>query len=392
MNDSKTVLIDSLFPDPANVRLHDHVNLTAIKASLLRFGQQKPIVVDANGVIRAGNGTWEAAKQLGWQDISVVESELDGPDMTAYAIADNRTAELATWDQDALDKQLAALDDELRDVAYINLDKMLEEENAGAEPSEKDDQVPEVEENPYGVQRGDIWQLGNHRIMCGDSTSKEDVDKLMAGEKADMVFTDPPYGISIGEVTSRKPSNEKLTDGRQLKRNTYRDSPWDHSVINPNIILDHFPDTEEIFLFGANNYANFLPPGNEHGWMVWDKRTTEDSARVAGSDFELCWSKKIHGLKIIKAVWFGPFGHHKKNDGAKRVHPTQKPVKLIDEFFRRWGKDKTLIVDLFLGSGSTLIACEKTKRKCFGMEIDPHYVSVIIKRFEEFTGEKAVKI
>lgn len=216
-----------------------------------------------------------------------------------------------------------------------------------------------------------------HRLLCGDSTDKADVEKLMDGEKADMVFTDPPYGIDLDtDYDSRY----------KQKGNKYRKIENDNKGFDPRFILNQaFPKTKEVFLWGAHNYAHLLPPGSKHTYVCWDK-SNEGQDRARTIDFELCWSKNRHKQAIVRKLWKG---YTAKEKGELRVHPTQKPVEVCEWFFERWGKGLTNVVDLFGGSGSTLIACEKTNRKCFMSEIDPHYCSVIIERWQNFTGKKA---
>lgn len=220
--------------------------------------------------------------------------------------------------------------------------------------------------------------------------NKELTEKHRKQWKADMVYTDPPYGIDLDTDYSNK-SQGKLADGRVRYGRDYRKVHCDNEDYDPNPLLEIFKDVDEIFLWGANNYAHVLPNGRNHGWLVWDKKQTDSGLDSRAGDFELCWSKKIHKFSIIRCIWSGPFGHIKKDDGDHRVHPTQKPVRLAVEIMSRWGKDKTNIVDLYGGSGSTLIACEKTGKHCFMSEIDEHYCSVIIERWQKFTGLKAQK-
>ncbi len=381
--------IDEISFDPANVRLHNEKNIDAIKASLNRFGQQQPIVVDENMVVRAGNGRLEAARQLGWTHINVVVSDLDKVDLVAYSIADNRTGETSSWDEDGLREQLASLDDELRDIAYSDFDLAdLDLDDDKSETSEKDDEIPELEDdNPYGVELGDIWQLGNHRVMCGDSTVKENLDKLMDGQKADMVYTDPPYGMNLNTDYSDQKASNHLIFPRIAKK--HKKILNDDIKYDPSLLLKIFEYVDELFLWGFDYYMDKLPVGCP---IVWDKTGGNDSLMQAGfgSNFELCWSKTSHKRDLIRYTYKGVAGM--KPEDGNRVHPTQKPVGLACYFFDKWGKDKTNIVDLFLGSGSTLIACEKTNRTCFGCELDPHYVSVIINRWEQFTGQKASRL
>ena len=189
---TETVSIDSLVFDPANVRKHPEKNLATIKASLLRFGQQKPIVVDANGVVRAGNGTLMAAKALGWKEIAIVRSSLGGSEATAYAIADNRTAELAEWDEDALSQTLAALQIESDELAVATGFDLKDIEALTAPKEVEEDEVPEPLAEPI-TKSGDLWLLGEHRLLCGDSTKAEDVERLLEGERVSLIMADPPY-------------------------------------------------------------------------------------------------------------------------------------------------------------------------------------------------------
>lgn len=370
-----SVEISTLHTDPKNARKHNVKNLKAIKGSLEKFGQQKPIVVNEARMIIAGNGTFEAAKALGWKDINVVFSKLSKRDERAFALADNRTAELAEWDDGFLDEALKELASFEFDLGSIGFDESFIKKNTTSEPNENNDKVPDVPKNVHKVKRGQVWQLGAHRLMCGDSTSEADVAKLMDGKKADMVFTDPPYGIDLNGDVSRVFSGEK-----HAKK--WDKIKGDSCFFEIKQVLSNFDYCAEQFIWGAN----FL--GLIGNYIVWDKVCQRYDGRPCVSDFELCWSKQKHQQKIFYHEWVGWNGKDATDDGD-RVHPTQKPVALCEWFFDRWGKKTKIVVDLFLGSGSTLIACEKTKRTCFGMELDEHYCSVIIQRWMDFTGQTA---
>jgi len=381
--------ISSLIPDPANARKHSEKNLAAIKGSLARFGQQKPIVVSEKNVVVAGNGTLEAAKSLGWTKIRILKTNLKGSDLTAFGIADNRTGELAEWDPGNLSALLASLKEEDFDLGSIgfddaDLDAMIADTADPVEPGCDEDEVPAQAETR--CKPGDLWILGNHRLLCGDSTNVQHVDRLMNGEKADMVFTDPPYGMNLDTDYSY----QKNSDGRHSKKSqsaTYRPVIQDDQDFDPRFLLEFFKEAREHFWFGSDYYRKSLPDGGS--WIVWDKRTPASSETnfdaVPGSCFELCWSRDKHKRDIARILHCGLYSV--END--KRQHPTQKPVKLAEWFFERWGKPDDLVADLFLGSGSTLIACEKTGRRCYGMEIDPHYCDVILARWEKYSGKEA---
>lgn len=379
------VPINSLVFDPANARKHNQKNINAIKGSLARFKQQKPIVVNYDNVVIAGNGTLQAAIELKWKDIAVVRTDLDGSDLTAFGLADNRSSELAEWDLDNLGGLLKSLQDEdfnLDSIGFDNddLQKMIAQEIAPGNTD--DDAVPEDVETR--CKPGDLWILGNHRLLCGDSTNIQHVERLMNGEKADMVFTDPPYGMNLDTDYSKMGG----------KGNTYSKVIGDDKEFNPDFILALGIPT---VLFGVDYYWKYILGGTI---CVWDKRTHKDDeenklGNVWGSHFELVWSNQKAAKIIFRHLWCAGLRAGKSEersiDGSKPVflHPTQKPIDLCIAVILHFG-DPGLVLDLFLGSGSTLIACEKTNRKCYGMEIDQHYCDVILRRWEDYTGKQAI--
>lgn len=386
----ESIEISKLSFDPANARKHSKKNLDAIKGSLKKFGQRKNIVIDANNVVVAGNGTLAAAIELGWTHIYADRTELTGPEAIAFALADNRTAELAEWDLEPLQKTLQGLKDIDFDLGSIGFDEDFMEahtpkvENPGLTDP---DEVPEQVETR--CKPGDLWILGSHRLLCGDSTNVQHVERLMDGKKADMVFTDPPYGMNLdADWSGTSAGNHSGNRGG----NKYKKVIGDTNDFSPeliNSIFANFSDVKEVFLWGADYYAEYLTEKNLGSWIVWDKASSSQGIgtmdALIGSNFELCWSRSKHKRELVRMAHKG-LG---SVESGKRVHPTQKPAKLSEWFFERWGKPNDLVADLFLGSGSTLIACEKTGRSCYGMEIDPHYCDVIIKRWEDFTGKKA---
>jgi DNA modification methylase len=269
------------------------------------------------------------------------------------------------------------------------------EEETEAEVTE--DEVPEEVESV--CKKGDIWQLGEHRLMCGDSTNAEIVAQLLDGIVPDMVFTDPPYGMNLDTDYSSMQNHldfakEKgFTGGKKYDAGHVDD-------FHPEMVQAALSiGAKETFLWGADYYADLLPNRNDGSWIVWDKRSNntddiaadESSDRMYGSCFELCWSKSKHKRDIARVKWAGVFGTEQEFD-HKRWHPTQKPVKLSGWFLNRYSNDGSIVVDIFGGSGSTMMACEQLGRKCRMMELDPHYCDVIIARWEKLTGEKAVKV
>lgn len=226
--------------------------------------------------------------------------------------------------------------------------------------------------------------------MCGDSTDAGSVAILMDGQKADMVFTDPPYGMNLDTDYSGMKSRLGTSFGeRKLKGSSYNNVIGDHEDFEPKLIetiFDNFGYCQEIFTWGADYYAEMLPNKNKGSWVVWDKRLDDNSDKMYGSCFELCWSKSKHKRDIARIKWAGVFGME-KDDTKTRVHPTQKPAILAQWFLKKYGKEGELVVDVYGGSGSTLIACEQLGRKCYMMELDPKYCDVIRKRYWKLTHD-----
>lgn len=255
-----------------------------------------------------------------------------------------------------------------------------------SEKDTKEDVVPDTIK-VVKVRPGELYQLGAHRLMCGDGADVKQIKHLMNDEKADMVYTDPPYGFGYKPnfyIKMNGTMNRNKNDFDQLKNDS---GDWDFDASH---IIKIFEYCEEIYLWGADYYCWTLP---KHGsWIVWNKTGGHENLdKMPGASFELCWSRSKHKRHIIDLTWRGAFGHNKQHDGNRKMHPTQKPVKLHQWFFEKWGKDKNNIVDLYGGSGSTLIACEKAKKKCFMMEIDPHYCHVILDRYVEYAGKDPVR-
>jgi DNA modification methylase len=280
-------------------------------------------------------------------------------------------AEIEDLDLENFNLELLGFDEDF-------LDGLLETAPAGGKTDE--DAVPEVPEIPKTV-LGDVWVLGNHRLMCGDSTSIDAVEKLMNGTKADIVYCDPPYGMALDTDYSKIKGSAKSPNAKGYK---WEKVIGDDVDFDPSFLIQFFADAREQFWWGADYYFECLPRGGS--LLVWQKRDKADSEMI-GNDFEICWSKERHKKATFWKRWVG-FDSIER--GEKRVHPTQKPIDLHCWVFDKWCKQDDIIVDLFGGSGSTLIACEKTNRNARLMELDPKYCDVIIKRWQEFTGKEAV--
>lgn len=380
----ETRLVADLIPYAANSRTHSDAQVAQIAASIKEFGWTNPILIDGENTIIAGHGRLLAARKLGMEEVpAIILDHLTKAQQRALVIADNQLALNAGWDIDMLKAEIEDLNLEGFDLGLLGFDDKFLDGLLEPEPSEgltDEDAVPEVPEQPKTV-LGDVWVLGNHRLMCGDSTSIDAVEKLMDGMKADMVFTDPPYGVEYQSNMRTKSSKFEI-----LK--------------NDDTFLDIAPIIETcsigwVFVWTSwkvqtqwiEQFAAFGYPTNI---VIWHKPGggIGDLKRTFSSDYEvaLVWHRgaELCG-KRIGSVWTV------SKDGASTyVHPTQKPVALAVEALDKATRPNANILDLFGGSGSTLIACEKTNRHARLMELDPKYCDVIIKRWQDFTGQKAV--
>lgn len=381
--------IERLTEYARNPRKNDHA-VDKIAGAIKEFGFRIPVVAKSDGLVVDGHLRLKAAKKLGLTEVPVIlADDMTDAQIKAFRISVNRMAEFAEWDNDLLALEF----DELTELGFdLDLTGFTAEEIAALMPVELEpgltdpDDAPALQETAITVV-GDVWIMGKHRLLCGDSTSIDAVDKLMDGQKADMVFTDPPYGMFLDTDYSKiiGSSKAKIKGGGK----SYSKVIGDHNDFTPELVqtvFSAFPDVEEIFMWGGDYYAELLPNKNDGSWIVWDKRGSEEADKIVGSAFELCWSKQKHKRDIARIKWMGAFGYA---DARQRVHPTQKPIALAEWFFERWGKPSDRVADLFGGSGSTLIACEKTNRSANLMELDPKYCDVIVKRWQDFTGKIA---
>ena len=357
-----------------------------LKDSIDRFGLVDPIIVNKNkerkNIIIGGHQRVKVAKDMNIKEVPVIELDLTYDRERELNVRLN--ANTGEWDTDILANMFNI--DDLQDWGFDDIDLKLFEDEEITEGLTDDDDVPEVEESV--CKAGDLWLLGEHRLLCGDATKKEDVDMLMGGSKADMVFTDPPYGISVvqnnqigggGAFGGKK--NLKKGNKNFIKANKYNPIIGDEKDYDPTHLLGL---AENYCIWGSNHFADKLP--NSRGWIVWDKIDGVEGTTKNFSDIEMAWTNQDKPARIVRHRWQGLLKASEHKD--KRVHPTQKPIILSIECFKLL-PDALNILDPFLGSGSTLIACEKTNRKCYGMELDPHYCDVIIKRWEQFTGKVA---
>jgi len=367
--------VGKLKPYEKNARKHKDFDVDAIVRSIEEFGFSDPIGIwsDKN-IIVEGHGRLMAAKKLGMTEVPCIRLDhLTDEQRRAYALAHNKTAENSEWDLELLPLEL----EEIVDIDMTQFGFDVPED----EPEIEEDEIPEVSDEPQ-AKLGDIYQLGRHWLMCGDSTSEADVRRLMNGDEADLVLTDPPYGIS---VVGGDKAFGKVGGGNIVESHIYSaiigDDTTDTAQANYEIVKEL---SKNQIIFGGNYFTEFLAPSR--CWVVWDKQNTGNFA-----DAELAWTSFDKSVRLYHFLWNGLCREGSREvEGKTRVHPTQKPVGLMANIIKDFSEDGANVLDCFGGSGSTLIACEQTNRNCYMMELDPHYVDVIIARWENLTGEKAV--
>lgn len=379
----ETIPIKELKPYAKNNKKHPAEQVKKIADSIKEFGFNVPIIINKDNYIIAGHGRLEASKQLDLQEVPCIKLEnLSEDQIRAYRIMDNKSAE-SDWDMDFLKEELKLLQDndfnmDLTGFDQPELDELFPE---WQEDDELKDAEPEdATRVETTIKRGNVILLGNHRLMCGDSTSSEDVGILMQNEKADMVLTDPPYGINEKGDRSNRGGLGKGGLAKACKYESFIDDSIEYAV-KAFKLCEYIPIQ---VWWGANYYAHHIPQSNN--WLVWDKRV-EEKQRDTQSDCELAWVKNNHSsVRIFRHLWKGMMKDSER--GQSRVHPTQKPIELMAHCIKSYAPDSKIVLDLFGGSGSTLIAAENLNRKCLMMELDTQYCEVICRRWEKLTGKK----
>ena len=382
----ETRKIADLKPAGYNPRRISDQALAGLTESIKRFGLVEPIIVnERTGHVVGGHQRLKALVKLKQKDTQVVVVDVDEAEEKVMNLSLNNPFIQGEYTED-VHAMLRDLEQKIKDeLGLMELELSLA---ARAEPGAgltDPDAVPEVAE-PI-TKLGDLWLLGPHRVLCGDCTEETQVKRLMGERKADIILTDPPYGMNLDTDWSGIRKTEKsLSMAKNIKGKSYTAVIGDDKSFNPIPMLNLWDkDVKEIFLFGADYYAERIPNRGTGSWLVWDKRK-ESQDEGFGSSFELIWSKEKHQRKILRHEWFGFLKEGER--GKKRVHPTQKPVLLIKDILSQWMKGN-LVHDPFLGSGTTLIAAHQLDRVCYGMEISPRYCDIIIKRWEDYTGLKA---
>lgn len=380
------IKVSDLKPYENNAKIHTKEQVEQIKKSILEFGFNDPIAVDENNMIVEGHGRLLAVKALGYTEVDCIR--LDGmtdEQKRAYIHVHNQLTLNTGFDLGILEAELKSIEN--IDMGAFGFDMDFDLDTDMDFEATEDDYEAEIPEKPK-AKLGDIYQLGRHRLMCGDSTDKETVEKLMNGVKADMVFTDPPYGVSYTGGLQFKGGKVEKNNREMIKNDDvdiYEDVFHILSEFSNGACYVWFADTKAATLYNAAEKY-----GEIHALIIWVKNGGYGALNANYKQkHEPClyWKPKNCKLNFVGATTETTVWEINK-DGVNEYHPTQKPVALPMKAIRN--HDAERVLDLFGGSGSTLIACEQLDRACYMMELDPKYVDVIIDRWEKFTGEKAV--
>jgi len=379
--------------DPANARKHSDRNIASIAASLRKFGQRKPIVVQQEGmIVRAGNGTLEAARSLGWDEIAAIVVDDDNVTAAAFAIADNRTADLAEWDDDVLASVLGGLKQEGWDLDgdlgfdQDEIDRLLD---GGTPPDVEEDDVPDTPDDPI-TQPGDVWELGEHRLICGDSTDATVVAEVMAGERAAICVTDPPYNVNYGTFKGPK-FRERPIENDNLSQEDFRTFcrafvEQIKANVSGCVYVFGAPGPDGRIMFTALDDALHCSTT-----IVWNKDVFTLGRGKYQNKYEPCWFGWVENGsafvddRTLSNVWDFP------RPKASKEHPTMKPVAVIAQAIGHASAKGDLIFEPFAGSGTTVVAAEQLGRRVRAIELSPAYCDVVVRRWEELPGKTAVR-
>jgi len=383
------VPIDKLVPYARNARTHSKEQIAQLRASLREFGFVSPAVIDSKYNILVGHGRVQAAREEGYKTVPCVFAEnLTDAQKRAYILADNQLALNAGWDEEMLSVELSDLKDESFDLSLLGFDEkdleklMAGPDDAGAEDDDFD--LSAALEKASFVEKGDLWTVGKHRLLCGDATSPEDVSRLMDGKTANLILTDPPYGVSF-----------KASDGLTIENDSLKGNEFYKFLLSAfTNMAAHLEKGGAAYVFhadteGLNFRKAFIDAGfHLAGVCIWVK----NSLVLGRSDYQWQHEPILYGfLQNGKHPWYSDrkqttiwnFNKPKRN----KDHPTSKPLDLLSYPIKNSSQENAIVLDTFGGSGSTMMACEQMNRICYMAELDPKYASVILRRYVEDTGD-----
>lgn len=407
--------VEELQLNKNNPRKNDHAVDTVAK-SIEKYGFKAPLIIDTNNIVYCGNTRLKAARKLGLEEVPcIVVTDLTEKQIREYALLDNKTNEIADWDLELLAEELKELS-----LEEFALDWEIPELESEKEVVEDNCDIEEkLEEEPI-CKRGEVWILGNHRLMCGDSTNKEDIQKLMEGEQADLIVTDPPYNVAVKNAQGMTIANDNLESAEFKAFLVKAFANMEEQLKAGGVFYVWYASKEQIhfeealkeaglqireqliwkknhFILGRQDYHWQHEPCM-YGWKEGAKHYfIEDrtqSTVLLEDKLDFTKLKKEEMLELLQEIYNKKINTTVLEEDKpliNELHPTMKPVRLLARLINNSSREEEIVLDLFVGSGSTLIACEQLNRKCYAMEIDEQYASVTIKRWEEFTGRKAVK-
>ena len=396
----KILKVSDLIPYALNSRDHSDLQVAQISASIREFGFTNPVLADEENNLIAGHGRVLAARKLDIDEVpAVIVTGLDERKRRALIIADNKLALNASWNDEALKVELEDLATDYGSLMGFDQDEILK--LLGVEEKEglvDDDAIPDIPEEPKS-KLGDVYKLGNHRVMCGDSCVQDDVDKLMDGELADMVFTDPPWNVNYGTQGKEDGSHPSYKKRDRTILNDFMGTEDFLNFMNSafkQLNLHSKDGCPTYVVMSAQEWGNMMLSlaTNDYHWsstIIWNKHSLVLSRKDYHTKYEPIWygwkegAPRLMPLKDRKQCDVWDIDRPTKSD----LHPTTKPIALLEIAINNSSKPANIVLDLFGGSGSTMIACEKIGRSARLMELDPKYCDVIVQRWEDFTGEKA---
>ena len=400
--DIKMINISDVIPYEKNAKKHPEEQVEHIANSIKRFGWKQPIVIDKENVVVVGHGRLLAAQKLGYEQVPVLYADdLTEDEIKAFRLADNKTNE-SEWDEELLDLELEELEP-LEDIDMADFGFELSDRGGGNAEVSEDDYDAEPPKEPQS-KVGDLYRLGNHKLICGDSTDVAVIERLMDGVKADMVFTDPPYGVAIGDKNAMLNSVQKAGRCTQNIENDTLSEEELYEMLKRAFVnvREHCEDDAVYFVtspqggsLGLMMMMMMKDAGLEvRHVLMWEKNSATFSLGRLDYDYQhepifYTWTKSHHNYRngeYRTTIW--KYDKPRKCD----MHPTMKPIELVGNAVLDGTMEGMKVLDVFGGSGSTLIACEQLNRKCYMVELDPKYVDVIIDRWEKLTGNKAVKL